>query len=147
EGGRYSVVNLDQQHWTIRNQLSYNKSWNSDTHQLNVLMGQEANQKLESRNETTLRGYNELLQTFGAVDYATLGVYGVPETPVMPNSYGSSILSNDMFSQFELQTRFSSYYSNLAYTYDRKYAVNASIRVDKSNLFGLDKSAQNRPVW
>lgn len=147
EGGRYSQLNLDQQHWTIRNQLSYNKSWNSDIHQLNVLLGQEANEKLQSRDQTTLRGYNDLLQTYGSVDYATLGAYGVPEPPVMPNSYGSSTLDNDMFNQFELLTRFSSYYSNLAYTYQKKYALNASIRVDKSNLFGLDKSAQNKPVW
>ena len=146
EGGRYSEMNLNQQHWTIRNQLSYNKSWNADVHQLSVLLGQEANEKLESSSLNTLRGYNELLQTFGAVDYATLGVNGV-SSPVMPNSYGSSLLSNDLFSQSERRTRFSSYFSNLAYTFDRKYAINASFRIDKSNLFGLDKSAQNRPVW
>lgn len=146
EGGRYSQMNLNQQHWTIRNQLSYNKNWDADIHQLSVLLGQEANERLESSSFNTLRGYNELLQTFGAVDYATLGVDGVP-SPVMPNSYGSSLLINDLFGQVERRTRFSSYFSNLAYTFARKYAVNASFRIDKSNLFGLDKSAQNRPVW
>jgi TonB-linked SusC/RagA family outer membrane protein len=145
-GGRYSVTNLNQQNWTIRNQLSYNKGWNADQHQLSVLLGQEAQEQLQTANGSTVRGYNELLQTFGAVDYATLGVNGV-ENPVMQNSSGVSLLSNDMFNQTERLTRFTSYYANLAYTYNRRYALNGSFRIDKSNLFGLDKSAQNKPVW
>ena len=145
-GGRYGVTNLNQQYWTIRNQLSYNNSWNNDDHQLSLLLGQEAQEQLETGNGSVVRGYSDLLQAFGAVDYATLGVTGVAN-PVMPNNIGRSLLSNDVFSQFERLTRFSSYYSNLAYTYNRKYALNASLRIDKSNLFGLDRSAQNRPVW
>src|SRR5690606_15824442 len=47
----------------------------------------------------------------------------------------------------EVQSRFTSYYANAAYTYNGKYSVNGSWRIDQSNLFGLDKSAQNRPVW
>src|SRR5690606_19573729 len=31
--------------------------------------------------------------------------------------------------------------------FDRKYTFNASWRIDGSNLFGIDKSAQNKPVW
>lgn len=145
-GGKYSVTNLNQQHWTIRNQLSYNKSWEGSLHQLTLLLGQEAQEQFETRNGSVVRGYNDLLQTFGAIDYSTLGVTGVAN-PVMPNNTGRSLISNDVFNQFERLSRFSSYYSNLAYTYNRRYAVNGSFRIDKSNLFGLDKSAQNRPVW
>lgn len=145
-GGRYSADHTNQQNWTIRNQLSYNKSWNEDVHQLSLLVGQEAQERLLTSTGTTVRGYNELLQTFGSVDYLTLGSNGVDD-PVMPNSYFSSTLANDSFNTREQLSRFTSYYSNLAYTYNRKYAINASFRMDKSNLFGLDKSAQNRPVW
>lgn len=145
-GGRYTITNLNQQNWTIRNQLSYNNSWKQDIHQLSVLLGQEAQQQLDARNGSTVRGYNELLQTYAAVDYATLGVTGVAG-PIMPNNFGRSLLPNDAFNQSEYQTRFSSYYANLAYTYNRKYSINGSFRIDKSNLFGLDKSAQNKPVW
>lgn len=145
-GGRYTITNLNQQNWTLRNQLSYNNSWKQDIHQLSVLLGQEAQEQLDSRNGNTVRGYNELLQTYAAVDYATLGVTGVAG-PIMPNNFGRSLLPNDAFNQSEYQTRFSSYYANLAYTYNRKYSINGSFRIDKSNLFGLDKSAQNKPVW
>ena len=145
-GGRYSLNNQDQQYWTIRNQLTYNKNWHADMHQLTMLLGQEIQEQRYTTNGSTLRGYDELLQTYGAVDYNTLGVYGVDD-PVMPNFYGSSLLSNDAFAQSEQFSRFKSFYTNAAYTYSRKYAINGSFRIDKSNLFGLDKSAQNRPAW
>lgn len=145
-GGKYSITNLVQQNWTVRNQLTYNNSWNNNLHQVNILIGQEAQEQLGTINGNTVRGYNQMLQTFGAVDYSTLGLTGVT-TPVMPNNFGRSLLTNDLFTQSELRTRFSSYYSNIAYTYDRKYSVNGSFRNDKSNLFGLDRSAQNKPVW
>nr|WP_121271990.1 SusC/RagA family TonB-linked outer membrane protein [Pedobacter schmidteae] len=145
-GGKYSITNVNQQYWTVRNQLSYNKSWDAELHQLTLLLGQEAQEQLETKNGSVVRGYNDGLQTFGAVDYATLGVTGAAN-PVMPNNTGRSLLSNDVFNQSERLSRFSSYYSNLAYTFNKRYAVNGSFRIDKSNLFGLDKSAQNRPVW
>lgn len=65
----------------------------------------------------------------------------------MPNDYFGSLLTSDYFTQGEFRSRFSSYYSNVAYTYNQKYSINGSLRMDKSNLFGLDKSAQNKPIW
>jgi len=145
-GGKYSINNQNRQSWTVRNQLSYNKNWDEDMHQLSVLVGHEAQELLVNYNGSTVRGYNELLQTYGAIDYATLGVKGLAN-PVMPNRGSQSLLSNDNFTRTEFLTRFVSYYANLAYNYNRKYALNSSFRIDRSNLFGLDKSAQNRPVW
>lgn len=145
KGGRYGINNINQQYWTVRNQLSYNNSWSEDKHQLNVLLGQEAQEQVQNVNGSLVRGYNEMLQTYGSVDYNRL-LTGVPNT-IMPTSVSTSVLRNDSFNQSEQRTRFTSYYSNLAYTYARKYSINGSLRVDKSNLFGLDKSAQNRPIW
>ncbi len=146
-GGRYAVNNSNLQNWTVRNQLNYENDWEGGLHRLNLLAGQEAQEQIAASNGSLVRGYNQLLQTFGAVDYATLnGSTGI-ENPIMPNNIGRSTLDNDVFSQSELTTRFSSYYSNLAYTYNRRYSINGSLRTDKSNLFGLDKSAQNRPAW
>ncbi len=145
-GGKYAVTNVNQRSWTLRNQLIYDNSWNNNQHQLTLLAGQEAQDQLSVTNMSTVRGYNEALQTFGTIDYAKLrsGVPGV----VMPNYIiGMSTLSNDQFRQMESEIRFTSYYANAAYTYDKKYSVNGSWRVDHSNLFGLDKSAQNKPVW
>ncbi len=145
-GGRYTVTNLVQRSWTVRNQLVYDYAWQNRKHQLVALAGQEAQEQLATTNQSTVRGYNEMLQTYAAIDYSTLNATGVA-SPVMANNGSRSVLFTDFFSQTESQTRFTSYYANAAYTFNRKYSVNASWRIDQSNLFGIDKSAQNKPVW
>ncbi|NLR80135.1 SusC/RagA family TonB-linked outer membrane protein [Chitinophaga eiseniae] len=144
-GGKYSLLDIAQRNWTVRNQLVFDQSWNNNVHQLTLLAGQEAQEQLVVGTGSTVRGYNELLQTYGPVDYKTLGTTGVT-SPVVP-SFGASTLHDDAFSKNEMQTRFTSFYANAAYTYLMKYSINGSWRIDRSNLFGLDRSAQNRPVW
>lgn len=143
-GGNYSVNNTMQRNWTVRNQLTYDKSWNNNQHQLVVLAGQEAQEQFSTTESSKVRGYDEKLQTFARIDYARLasGIF----SPVMGNSYGMSVLGDDSFRSSEIESRFTSYFANLGYTYDGKYSLNASWRIDQSNLFGKDKSAQNRPV-
>lgn len=146
-GTRYQINTATQRNWTLRNQFAYDKSWNDAAHQLSLLAGYEVQDQLSVFNRNLIRGYNVDLQTFQPIDYATLGGSAGLANPVMPNNTGRSILSGTPFSQSEVQTRFRSYYTNAAYTFLRKYTINGSWRVDKSNLFGLDKSAQNKPVW
>ncbi|WP_165798359.1 SusC/RagA family TonB-linked outer membrane protein [Chitinophaga costaii] len=146
-GGNYSVTMLNQQNWTVRNQLDYNKNWGNGLHQLTVLVGQEAQEQYSVTNVSTVYGWNPSLQTSGLVDYKTLAsaIGGV----VWPNYVASySYLSTPYtVGQSETQSRFSSYYANAAYTFNHKYTANGSYRVDRSNNFGLDAAAQNKPVW
>jgi len=146
DGGRYVEGNLVQKNYTVRNQLSYDKSWNEGQHQLYAILGQEAQEQLTESSTSTIRGYDSLLLTSLPLDYATLMNEGIDNT-VMPNSGTRSILENNYFSKSEVLSRFTSYYGNLSYTLNRRYTLNASWRRDKSNLFGLDKSAQNKPTW
>lgn len=145
-GGTFTAAHTTQKNWTVRNQLVYDTQWNDREHQLTLLAGQEAQEQLSLINESKVRGYNTLLQTYGPVDYATLGSAGLPDAVWTNGSFGS-ILGNDAFVQQELQSRFTSYYANAGYTYSKKYSVNGSVRFDRSNLFGLDKAAQSRPVY
>lgn len=145
-GGRYNESNISNRNYTIRNQLSFDKSWNNNKHQINAILGQEAQEQLTEATNTTVRGYNPLLQTYLAVDYATLKNDGI-DNPVMPNAGTKSFLTDNYFTQSEVLSRFTSYYMNTGYTLNRKYTINGSWRRDKSNLFGLDKSAQNKPTW
>ncbi|WP_164735311.1 SusC/RagA family TonB-linked outer membrane protein [Pseudoflavitalea rhizosphaerae] len=145
-GGRFEVRNTNQRNWTIRNQLIYDRSWNNRLHQLTMLAGQEAQNQLVVTNGSLVRGYNESLQTFAPVDYASLGGGGLFGT-VMPNNIFTSVLISPPFTQTEFESRYTSYYGNAAYTFNNRYTINGSWRADKSNLFGLDKSAQNRAVW
>ena len=43
--------------------------------------------------------------------------------------------------------RYFSLYANAAYTFNYKYTLNASLRIDQSNLFGSDPNNQYKPIW
>jgi TonB-linked SusC/RagA family outer membrane protein len=144
-GGLNDEAHGLQRTWSVRNQLTYQKSWRESLHRLNVLFGQEASENLSRLQSTTLRGYNPDLQTFQPVDYKTLA-NGIFST-IMPNNFGMSQLSPDDLAQLsENRVRYTSYFANAAYTFSNRYTFNGSWRIDQSNLFGKDKSAQNKPV-
>jgi TonB-linked SusC/RagA family outer membrane protein len=143
-GGRLTNTVGDQRNWTIRNQFVYDNAWGR--HQLTALAGQEAQEQFTINSQTRVRGFDENLLTYGTVDYKTLS--GFLLNTVWPNyQFVASQLVPDNFYTNEVTSRFTSYYANVAYTYNRKYAINASWRNDQSNLFGKDKAAQNKPVW
>lgn len=146
KGGRYAVTDTSTRNWTVRNQLTYNNSWNNQRHQLSLLAGQEAQELLLTSRFSQVWGYNELLKTYTNINYAKLSDTGIVNV-VMPNNTGKSLLTSLPFRDTERRTRFTSYYANASYTYLRKYTVSGSWRIDESNLFGKDKSAQNRPIW
>lgn len=143
-GGRLTNNTGDQHKWDIRNQLTYDNSFGK--HEITVLGGQEAQENFFSSIQTRVRGFDENLLTSASVDYATIA--SLVQGTILPNlsTIGSSMV-NDTFGYTETTSRFTSYYANLAYTYDRKYTFNSSWRIDQSNLFGKDKSAQNKPIW
>ncbi|MFD2825324.1 SusC/RagA family TonB-linked outer membrane protein [Leeuwenhoekiella polynyae] len=159
-GGKYAARSSDVEAWTVRNQLSFGKDWNDRMHQLNIIAGHEAQQQMSTTKLSQVRGYDDRLQSYEQREY---GTYAIPignflGNVVKPNffeffpGYGGlsnlqPLISERYFGRNETTTRFISYYGNAAYTFNRKYTLNASIRADQSNLFGLDKSAQNRPVW
>lgn len=143
-GGRLNNINIDQHKWDIRNQLNYDNTFGK--HQITLLAGQEAQEQFSTSAQNRVRGFDETLLTSPAVDYATIA--SLVQGTILPNlsTIGSSLI-NDTFATSETTTRFTSYYANMAYTFDRKYVLNGSWRIDQSNLFGKDKSAQNKPIW
>lgn len=145
-GGQYTINNTTQDSWVLRNQLKYDANWGNDLHQLTALVGQEAQEQRTITNMSSVYGYDQNLQTYTTIDYKLLSTTGVTN-PILPLLNGSKISNNSFFGQGESRNRFTSYYANAAYTYDRKYTLNASWRNDQSNLFGLEKAAQRKPVW
>ncbi|QDW27905.1 SusC/RagA family TonB-linked outer membrane protein [Pedobacter sp. KBS0701] len=145
KGGRYTTGNNMQENWTIRHQLAYNKNWKNSEHQLSAILGTEMQSALTRGTSITQRGFNPQLGTTMPLNYDTLSK-GVVNTILRNNSSKSLYTTND-FNFAQVETRFRSTYANAAYTFRQKYTVNGSWRQDESNLFGVEKSAQNRPVW
>ena len=141
-GGSYVVTNNDQRSWTMRNQLVYNTLFREGKDRFNIQFGQEAREDLITGNQTKLRGYDLNLQNYALLDYKTLsnGIFGTV------TSYRGS-LDELPFSSVETRSRFNSYFVLSSYTFNDKYSLDASWRVDHSNLIGSDVSAQNKPVY
>lgn len=140
-GGRLTATDELLKSWTIRNQFLYDHSW-LEKHQLTVMAGQEATSISPLSTTCIYRGWDDQLQVARPVNYQLLGE-GI--TGTVPG--GTRTLANNVTGGEGVISRTSSYFANLGYTFDRKYTLNSSIRIDKSNLFGFDRSAQNRPVW
>lgn len=146
-GGQYRVMNSNQDNWVVRNQLIYDRSFMKGLHQFTAMAGQEAQEQKSIYNSNQQYGYDQRLQTYSLINYQLLTSAGV-KSPVMPSSVNGSFLNADsIFTQTEIMSRFTSWYLNAAYTYNRKYSLNASWRKDQSNLFGKNKAAQSKPVW
>ncbi|MDD7886925.1 SusC/RagA family TonB-linked outer membrane protein [Flavivirga sp. 57AJ16] len=161
-GGIKETNSVNGETWTIRNQLSYSKNWNDRMHQVNVIAGQEAREQFSYSRRSRVRGFDDRLQTYADIDYSSyantpLGS-SVLGNVIKPNlfanypGYGNlsnlgTLVSEREVGSSETTTRFTSYYANAAYTFNQKYSISGSFRNDQSNLFGLDKSAQNKPAW
>ncbi len=143
-GGRLTNISGDQHKWDVRNQLIFDNTFGK--HAITVLAGQEAQEHFVTSYQTRVRGFDENLLIPSSVDFVTIA--SPVMSTVLPNiSTLASSMINDSFATNETTTRFTSYYANFGYTFDRKYTINAAWRNDQSNLFGKDKSAQNKPIW
>ncbi len=147
-GGQYRVTGYNQNNWIVRNQLAYDRSWQNSRHQLTAIAGQEAQELRSVTNSSMLYGYDRRLQTYALIDYKTLTTTGLANAVMPNNQNGRSLLNaSELFGESESLSKFISYYFNAAYTYNRRYSINASARKDQSNLFGKSKAGQKKPVW
>ncbi|MDR6782201.1 TonB-linked SusC/RagA family outer membrane protein [Pedobacter africanus] len=151
-GGRYAVSSLTDENWTLRNQLVYDYATLNQLHQLSVLAGYEEQEQKNIITGNTVYGYDQNAETSVLLDYNTLATTGIVGG-ILPSLGGNAIFGGNStlgeapVTQHESLLRFRSYYANLGYTYGKRYTINASWRQDKSNLFGINKSAQRKPAW
>lgn len=140
KGGDYTLLDYFNSDWTVRNQLAYNRGFNDNKHQVTALAGLEYRQeKINSYNSFT-RGYN--YQTMAKTVYDITAARNA-----MYNYFGNFIsLDIDGMTPRETVLRYTSYYANLAYTFNQKYSINGSVRIDQSNLFGTDVNDQYKPI-
>ena len=135
EGGILQNNKYIKSSYTARGQLNYNNVI-KEKHTVDAIAGIELRQTKNVQENRKLFGYNEDTQTsvdLPSTAYTT--VYGYSGTLSYGNGYSSQ------------RRRFLSYYSNVAYTYNNKYTVSGSIRLDDYNNFGVDKKYRRTPLW
>ena len=145
-GGYYQTSNTNTTDWTVRNQLTFDRMFEKLESQITVLVGMEVRSDKVNNQITTLRGYNPQTMTYSSYDEKTLASVGV-KNPIIPTTSGTAYLSGKGNSFSETEKRYVSMYANGAYTYQSRYSLNASVRVDRSNLFGSDHNVQFKPIW
>jgi len=146
-GGHYMTQNNTAVSWTVRNQFNFDRIFASK-HQVTAIAGTEIRSTLNKQVQNYRRGYDFQTQTYALYNEDSLAVRGVVG-PVnfLPSRTTNNILTSRPVTYGETDRRFLSGYANAAYTYNRKYTFNGSVRFDQSNLFGTDKSLQYKPIW
>lgn len=145
-GGRFYQMGQKSYNYNFRNQLSYDNTFGSrGQHQLAGLLGFEMRQTKTPRNiQQLLLGYNPVTLSSTTINWAS----------AIENGYDSYVygtnyrLSNPSFAtQSLLHHRYVSFYANGGYTYNGRYNLTGSVRVDQADLFGVDPKYKYRPLW
>ncbi len=122
----------------LRGQLSYSENWNQ--HDISAIGGAEIRSAYTGGTGSfTLYGYQHDPLSIAVVDHT--GRYRTRPTGSTQTIPGAPGISSSRY------TRFVSAYSNLVYTYHKKYIVNASFREDASNVFGATTNDKWNPLW
>ncbi|WP_214071859.1 SusC/RagA family TonB-linked outer membrane protein [Mucilaginibacter sp. dw_454] len=116
--------------------VNYNKNWGKN--ELTVLAGSDISETTTGQQNGVYYGYNGL-GNVAAID---------PTTYYTQYPSGNSSLidyNNQPFSG--TINRFTSFYANAGYTYDKRYTLTASVRKDESNLFGANQNRKGVPLY
>lgn len=121
-----------------RAQLNYNQKWND--HALTAITGLDVRQSHMTRNFSTLYGFDpDVVSSVTRLDF-------VNRYPTRPRGTTSQLPAPPS-GMLDYLDRFVSYYANATYSYLDRYTLNASIRKDESNLFGVSTNQRGVPLW
>lgn len=129
--GNYDVL-------TSRGQLNLDRSFNEGKHAINAIAGVEVRKLVSEGTGLTKYGFDPQSLQFVTINSNTMYPTAIS---------GQRRVIGDPTSFSYEENRFLSYYGNAAYTYDEKYTLTASARLDDSNLFGADTKYRNVPLW
>ena len=133
----YDVTSSKQK--SYRGQLNFDNTW--EDHTFTAIAGIELRSVDGTNRPIRYYGYNDQTQTHSPIDYGTTSA----SMPYTVNGYQESVSDyNILAASVE---RYLSYYSNAAYTYNSKYTVSGSIRLDDYNYFGRNSNNNPKPMY
>jgi TonB-linked SusC/RagA family outer membrane protein len=141
-GGQVSETRNDQNSYTLRAQLNFQRSF-TPKHQVNVIAGAEKRKIANTGTNVYKYGYDDFSLNYKPIDELALRKY-ITNTQGIFNQF---MLSSPESGFSSTEDRFLSFYGNGSYTFNKKLTATGSIRVDQSNLFGTDPRYQYKPLW
>lgn len=119
----------------FRAQLNYERQW--EKHAVSAIAGYELSEFDTQANKYTRYGYDA--STGNGIEVDTLTTFNLN-----PSGRAKISTTADLFGKLD---RIRSAFANAAYTYNYKYTVSASARMDGSNYFGVKTNQKNVPLW
>lgn len=141
QGGHLREQHSRWSYLNFRAQFDY-KTTIADKHDITALLGGEIREDKYRNTYGERYGYDDNRLTYQQVDWATLNQEGVIGQLSNKRQTFSELLSVS-----DAHHRYVSAYFNAAYSYDARYAVNGSVRVEQADLFGTDPKYRYRPLW
>ncbi|WP_173002969.1 SusC/RagA family TonB-linked outer membrane protein [Chitinophaga sp. SYP-B3965] len=142
KGGFLREQNTKTSSYTIRAQLNYDKTIGKD-HAINGIAGAEVRNLTQQGSSAAYFGYNDETLLQQPINYD-----GIANSTIIGSFVNRrNINYANLFDQLYTEDRFVSGYSNIVYTYKRRYSLTGSIRIDQSNLFGTDPKYRYKPLW
>jgi len=137
KGGIYrESINRFYSH-TLRGQLKYDGNVGNQMHYVTAIAGAEIREVGNKLTSLTKYGYDAQSLQFARVSYTALYTDVRGAQQLIPDGTGFE----------DVRNRFVSLFANAGYTYDEKYTLNASARLDKTNLFGSSEKYRNVWLW
>lgn len=148
DGGMLRTRTGEGAYYTFRAQTDYAREIR-ERHNIEALVGFEFRQTNYKSQNTLLLGWDEASQTnnMGQANFGQLKDLEGSASALgkFHSMYGAPAGEN--FSTSDVLHRFYSIYGNANYTYDHRYVLSLSARIDKADLFGADPKFRGRPLW
>lgn len=147
EGGIYDETNTTDRSYTFRLQATYDKTV-FEKHNISAIAGFEYRYQKNRAMKHTLFGYDEqtLTHTTGLTNFNDLLNSKATDLGTLYSS--NYVYMAEDFGNFnEVEHKYLSYYATANYTYDHRYSLSGSYRIDQADLFGADKKFTRRPLW
>lgn len=140
-GAQLDESRYESYSYTMRGQINFNRTFGK--HAISALGGGERRLVRRTGTKSYYMGYDD--NSLGYKPINPLEMNPIRGTESLTGTFqwaynGYNYLSNN-------EDRYVSFYANGSYTFDEKYSVTGSIRIDQSNLFGTDPKYQYRPLW
>lgn len=130
EGGVIKNEDRTFNQWNLKTVLEYNLSF-AEKHEFDFMVGSELRRTKEEKIFSAGYGFNkETLTT---------------EPVIFPDA--SYAVTFPLFKKSLVENAYASFFGTLGYTFDKKYTFFGSVRMDGSDLFGVDPKYRYLPLW
>lgn len=141
-GGQLDENRSESYSYTMRAQVNFNRVF-FGKHAVSALGGAERRLVRSTGSQNYYMGYDD--NSLRIKPFNPLALSPVRDTEALDNSFNWDYASKNH--QTHVEDRFVSFYANGSYTFDERYSLTGSIRIDQSDLFGTDPKYQYRPLW